>query len=171
MTEGGGLGGFPWPENCGDFDMRISRDGMWHYRGSPIGRLRLRQLFATLLQRDAAGVYWLVTPAERGRIEVEDAPFLAVELAASGSGANRELRFRTTLDHWITAGPDHPITHGTCPETGRPKPGIPLRDGLEARISRAVFHELAALAEPAPDAPDVIGVWGGGIFHPLGPAA
>ncbi len=171
IAEGGGLSGFAWPESCGSFDIRITRDGAWHYRGSLIARKRLCQLFATVLQRDDAGVYWLVTPAERGRIEVEDAPFLAVELAVSGVGRGRRLAFRTTLDHWITAGPDHPIILGSHPETGAPRPGIPLRDGLEARLSRPVFYELAALAEPGPDGSGQMGVWGGGLFHPLEPAA
>src|SRR5215469_14478900 len=58
--------------SCGDFDMRIARDGTWFYRGSPIGRKPLVKLFSTVLRRED-GEYWLVTPVERGRILVDDA--------------------------------------------------------------------------------------------------
>src|SRR5271169_3427432 len=69
------------PIDCGDLDMRIARDGTWFYHGSPIGRIALVKLFASVLRRELDGCYWLVTPAERGRIEVEDVPFLAVALS------------------------------------------------------------------------------------------
>ena len=59
--------------SCGDFDMRIARDGTWFYRGSPIGRKPLVKLFSTVLRREN-GEFWLVTPVERGRILVDDAP-------------------------------------------------------------------------------------------------
>ena len=67
-------------ESCGDFGIRIARDGTWFYLGSPIGRKPLVKLFSTVLRREDDGSYWLVTPVERGLIEVEDAPFTAVEL-------------------------------------------------------------------------------------------
>ena len=85
--------------------MRIARDGTWYYRGSPIARKPLVKLFASVLKRDAQGDYWLITPVERGRIEVEDAPFTAVELATAGSGPEQVLSFRSNLDEWVEAGP------------------------------------------------------------------
>ena len=74
------------PVECGDLPFLIRRDGTWLYRGSPIARKELVCLFASVLRRSADGAFWLQTPAERGRIEVEDAPFVAVELNWSGSG-------------------------------------------------------------------------------------
>src|SRR3984957_1822767 len=82
----------------GDLDMRIARDGTWYYRGSPIARQKLVKLFASVLRRDDDGGYSLVTPAERGRVAVEDAPFLAVELLTEGEGHQRTVSFRTNLD-------------------------------------------------------------------------
>src|SRR5262245_56327326 len=67
----------PPPVDHGDLDMKIARDGTWFYRGSPIARQRLVKLFASVLRREGDGSYWLVTPVERGRVTVEDAPFLA----------------------------------------------------------------------------------------------
>src|SRR5580692_2992826 len=82
----------------GDLDMKIARDGTWFYRGTPITRQRLVKLFASVLRREDDGSYWLVTPVERGRVAVEDAPFLAVAVNSEGSGRDRRLSFRTNLD-------------------------------------------------------------------------
>ena len=88
------------PDHCGHSDMRIARDGRWFYMGTPITRLPLVKLFATILRRDPER-YVLVTPVERVGIVVEDAPFLAVEMADVEGGA---LAFRTNLDEVIVAG-------------------------------------------------------------------
>ena len=71
------------------FQMRIARDGTWYHQGTPIRRLALAKLFATVLRREADGEYWLVTPVERGRIEVEDAPFTVVDMTVEGEGKDQ----------------------------------------------------------------------------------
>src|SRR5580704_3344618 len=111
------------PIDCGDLDMRIARDGTWFYRGSPLGRLPLVKLFASVLRREADGRYWLVTPAERGRVTVDDAPFVAVELTAEGQGREQNLIFRTNLDEIVTAGLEHPLRVETAAD-GEPRPYI-----------------------------------------------
>ena len=128
--------------------MRIARDGTWFYHGSPIGRKRLVRLFATVLKREPDGQYYLETPVEKGRIEVEDAPFVAVAVTVSGEGSDASLRFRTNLDDEITAGPDCPIRVDRDSLTGEPSPYVMVRDGLEA----------------------LFGVWSEGVFFSLGPA-
>ena len=170
--------GLPFP--VGDdrpdeqYDMRIARDGTWFYHGSPIGRIALVKLFATVLRRDDAGDFWLVTPAERGRITVEDMPFVAVEVQAAGEGGTRTLSFRTNLDEWVTAGPDHPIrvahsVAGGAELSDAPAPYILIRDRLEARIGRAVFYELVGLAEERQTPQGIeLGVWSEQTFFPLG---
>lgn len=155
------------------YDIRIARDGTWYYHGSPIGRPAMVKLFATVLRRDAAGDFWLITPAERGRIIVEDAPFTAVAVEMEGEGPDQTLTFRTNLDEMVTAGADHPIRVRTDPETGEPNPYILVRGGadapLEARINRAVFYELVDRAEPkATERGTEIGLWSKGIYFPLG---
>lgn len=168
MEEGGGLSGFAWPEHEQEFGLSIDRDGTWRHRGDPIRREKLVKLFATVLQRDEDGVYWLVTPGERGRVEVEDAPFVAVELDAESVVGT--LRFRTNLDHWVAAGPDHPIRVEEDPETREPSPYLLVRDRLEALIARSVFYELVERAEERRDdaGRTVLGVESGGAFFPLG---
>jgi hypothetical protein len=156
------------PPDCGPIPMRIAADGTWHYRGSPIGRERLVRLFASILRQEADGSFVLVTPVEKMTIEVEDAPFLAVELAAEGTGRDRRLVLRTNVGDVVTAGPDHPLR---VAEEGGHRGFVPyvrVRGRLEARFTRPLALELADLAEPAPDDPDRLGVWSGGAFFPLG---
>jgi len=163
-----GAAGARRPIDCGDLDMRIARDGTWYYRGSPIGRLPLVKLFASVLRREADGGYWLVTPAERGRIAVEDVPFVAVELTAIGEGRDQQLIFRTNLDEIVTAGPDHPLRVETAP-SGEPSPYILVRCGLEARLTRAVFYELVEFADEYEIAKETqFGVWSNRTFFPIG---
>ena len=156
------------PRDLGDLDMRIARDGTWFYRGSPIGRPALVKLFASVLRREPDGCYWLVTPAERGRILVEDVPFLAVALTVTGDGREQQLIFRTNLDDIVTAGPDHPLRVETA-VSGEPAPFILIRDRLEARIARPVFYDLVELGreERVADAAH-FGVWSQGSFFRLG---
>ncbi len=149
----------------GDLDMRIDRNGVWHYLGSPIGRKALVRLFSTVLRRDDAGDYWLITPAEVGRLEVEDAPFMAVELTASGNGADRIITLRTNIDALVIVDDNHPIRVDTDPETNEPSPYLVLDGGMEARISRPVYYELVSLGE---DRNGAFGVWSCGGFFPLG---
>ena len=142
IENGGGLTGFPWPDNMRDFQMRIARDGTWYYQESPIERHKLCQLFATVLQIDENDEYWLVTPGEKGKISVDDAPFTAVEMTVQQTKEGQDLHFRTNLDHWVCADQAHPIYIEIKDETGEPSPYIMIRDGLKALITRAVFYEL-----------------------------
>src|SRR5690606_13432356 len=119
---------------------------------------------------DESGDFWLVTPAERCRIRVDDAPFIAVEMNVEGEGRNSVLSFRTNIDENVNAGPDHPLRVVTDPRTGEPSPYIYVRDGLEALIARAVFYDLVerGVEERRPDGARDFGVWSGGMFFVLG---
>jgi hypothetical protein len=162
------------PVECGDLPFLIRRDGSWLYRGSPIGRKELVCLFSSVLKREEDGSFWLETPAERGRIQVEDAPFVAVELDWSGDGQDQVLSFRTNIDQVITAGPDHPIRVAHDIITCEPTPYLNVRPGaghlaVEARINRAVYYELVALAVPEMvGCRRMLGVWSRRRFFPLG---
>jgi hypothetical protein len=162
------------PVECGDLPFLIRRDGTWLYRGSPIGRKELVCLFASVLRREADGSFWLQTPAERGRIEVEDAPFVAVELDWTGEDREQVLSFRTNVDEVITAGAEHPIRIAHDMLTCEPTPYLMVRPGVgvpavEARISRAVYYELVALGVPHyVGGRHMLGVWSCGTFFPLG---
>lgn len=158
------------PEHCGDIDIRIARDGTWFHDGSPIGRRELVRLFSTILRKDADGFH-LVTPVEKMRIAVEDAPFLAVLLRAEGEGKDQKLIFTTNVGDETVAGADNPIRVETDPGSEEPTPYVHVRRGLEAKIARAVFYQLADMAVPGEGAHQgLLGVWSGGVFFPLGRA-
>ncbi|HKT17345.1 MAG TPA: DUF1285 domain-containing protein [Stellaceae bacterium] len=156
------------PRDCGHFEIRIDRNGSWFYRGTPINRMSLARLFSTVLQRDAAGAYWLITPAECGRITVEDAPFLAVELERRGGARDQVLIFHTNLGDSVSLDAAHPLRIEIEPSNRGPRPYILVRNGLEARVVRPVFYELVELAgEERVGQTTRFGVWSKGTFFPL----
>jgi len=161
------------PFECGHFDIHIAANGSWFSHGTPIKRAGMVRLFSTVLQRDDAGTYWLVTPAERGRITVADVPFLAVELTvqhgAQDGGRDQVLIFRTNVDDTVAIDADHPLRVVTDGATGAPRPYITVRHGLEARLIRPVFYQLVELGrEERVGDTTLFGVWSKGHFFPLG---
>ena len=138
-----------------DLNMRIGRDGTWFYHGSPIARKPMVKLFASVLSRDEDGVYWLTTPVEKGRVEVDDAPFLAVGLEVGGAGRDQVLRFRTNIDDEVTADADHPIRVALDPASREPAP--------YAIVSTRISTGSKLAIEVTSDAPDGVTV------SPFGP--
>lgn len=135
------------PKRQGDSGMRIDAHGRWFHHGGEIRRPAMVRAFSSLLRRDALG-FALVTPHERLALEVEDVPFLAVEMVAERRGRESNLAFRLNTDELVIAGPDHPLRFAAGPEL---RPYLLVRDGLEARLTRPLAYELAehALAEDA----------------------
>lgn len=153
------------PSHCGHSAMRIARDGRWFHEGSPINRPELVRLFSTILRREPDGRFVLVTPGELLDIDVEDAPFLAVEMTGEGEGRDRRLAFRLNTGDLVVAGPDHPLRFADAADPDGPHPYLRVRGGLEALLARPVYYELAelALAEDA----DPPGLWSDGVFFPF----
>lgn len=158
------------PPLNGTMDLRITRDGIWHHEGRPIQREALVRLFASVLRYDSDGYYYLVTPVEKWRIQVDDAPFLAIRLDAAGIGHEQRLLFTTNLGDQVNAGPTHPLRVEYRSPGGEPSPYIHVRGRLRALLTRAVFLELVELGEerPAPNGGRDYGVWSEGIFFSLG---
>jgi hypothetical protein len=150
---------------CGDIGLRIARDGTWFYQDSPIERKTLVKLFASVLRREGDGSYWLVTPVEKVPIEVEETPFVVVEMWSEGSGESRRLMFRTNVGDVLTADPEHPLDLAGA-EAEHKAPRILVRDGLTARLAHHVYYELAGMATQG-GAPGVLGVWSAGNFFPF----
>ncbi len=157
------------PGFCGDIDMRITRDGAWHYLGTPIGRKEMVKLFSTVLRYDEDGKYYLVTPVEKLGIKVDDAPFVAVEMVRNGQGRNQTLSFRTNVDDWVIADQDHPVRVEFDPKTKEPSPYILVRDDLQALINRPVFYQLVEIAEPTKNKGRTrLSVWSSGRRFDIG---
>lgn len=160
------------PPFCGDIDMEIRADGTWFYLGTPIGRAPLVRLFSTVLRKDEDGRTYLVTPVEKVGIRIVDAPFLAVEMNASGNGETQSLTFRTNVGDVVEAGPEHPLRFVIAGENSELKPYLLVRGRLEALVSRAMMYELVGLGETIEmDGTDMFAVRSGGVVFPVMPAS
>ncbi len=158
------------PPYCGELDIRIARDGTWFYLGTPIGRVELVRLFASILKREGDDFY-LVTPVEKVRIRVDDAPFTAVDFTASGDGREQVLTFETNLGERVAAGPAHPLRFVLDPADGAPAPYVEVRAGLEALIDRKSLFRLVELGRHEDHAGGRwFGLWSGGRFFPIQPS-
>ena len=155
------------PPFCGDLDMQIRRDGTWFYEGTPIGRPELVKLFSTILWREG-DKYYLVTPVEKVGLQVDDAPFVAVDFDVTGEGEAQVLTFTTNVDDQAKAGEAHPIRVVRDPETGEPSPYVLIRRNLEALIDRKSFYRLVELGVHHEG---WFGVWSGGAFFQIIPSA
>jgi len=152
------------PEHCGEIDIVIRKDGVWFHEGTPIGREALVRLFSTVLRKDPDGIH-LVTPVEKMKITVEDAPFIAVRVDRVGE----TLNFLTNVGDEVAAGPENAIRVEVGAD-GEPRPYLHVRRGLEALIARPVFYELVEMAQEreTPQGP-TLGVSSQGAWFAVGP--
>lgn len=128
------------PQRSGDSDMKILADGTWLHQGDPIKREAMVRAFSGLMKRDEDGQHWLVTPFEQLTIEVEDAPFIAVDCEVVES----DLAFRLNTDDLVVAGPDNALRVAGDPDT--PAIYLHVRRGCEARLNRSTYAQLAEIA-------------------------
>ncbi|WP_322515770.1 DUF1285 domain-containing protein [Rhodopseudomonas palustris] len=157
------------PPFCGDLDMRIAGDGTWFYLGTPIGRPALVRLFSTVLKREN-GKHFLVTPVEKVGIKVDDAPFLAVEMAKDEDTRGRLLRFRTNVDDWVDCDADHRLRFEAA-EDGGMVPYLHVRADLWAKVTRALYYDLVDIGEErVVDGRPKFGIASGGAFFAMADA-
>ena len=157
------------PPYCGEIDMRIATDGTWFYQKTPIGRMPLVKLFASVLKREGDR-HFLVTPVEKCGITVDDAPFLAVEMRVETTGTET-LHFRTNVDDWVACGADNALRFEVEPGTGGLKPYLHVRRDLWAKVTRALFYDLVARGEERDvGGRRMFGVGSGDVFFPMAPA-
>src|SRR5438552_5378702 len=156
------------PPFCGDIDMRIAQDGTWFYMNSPIGRKSLVNLFASIMRHDEDGKYYLVTPAEKCGITVDDAPFVAIRMTAEGKGPDQVIAFETNTDDVVTIDDRHPLRVAGEAGTGGLKPYALVRDRLEALVSQTLFYDLVARGTVAETGGEPwFGVWSCRRFWPM----
>lgn len=153
------------PAYCGEAGFEILKDGTWLHQGTRITREPMKRLFASILRKDADGETYLVTPVEKIRVLVEDAPFLAIRADRAGEGAEQTLIFTTEVGDVVKAGPENPIR--VAYDGDEPRPYVLVRGRLEARILRAPFYEMVEWAETREGK---LGVWSGGVWFELGAA-
>ncbi len=135
------------PPLSGDIDIRIGREGHWFHNGDEIGRENLVSLFSSVIKREA-DEYFLVTPAEKWRIQVEDLPFYITELEVIEKDGEQALVFTSSTGVTVIADRDHPVSIEQAADGEQILPAVLVRDGMYGRISRPVYYELAVLAQP-----------------------
>ncbi len=153
------------PAYCGELDLVIRRDGVWVHEGTPIGRAKLVRLFSTVIRKEGDR-YFLVTPAEKLGITVEEAPFTAVLMRTEQGQQGPTIIFTTNVGDEVAAGPSNILTYRETP-IGR-APFVRVRGNLDALVSRSVFYDLVRLGETRDiDGEAMFGVASSGAFFPF----
>jgi hypothetical protein len=159
-----------WNPSCtGTIPIRIAANGQWYHEEQLIRRPALVRLFASILRREEDGEFYLVTPVEKLRIQVDEYPFVAVLVEVDEVGAQPVLRFTLNTGDHVAAGPAHRLW--VEERQGAPLPLLEVRPGLHARLARSVFYDLVERASLLQgEDGEVIALSSQGEVFVLGPA-
>lgn len=156
------------PTQCADSQMRIARDGRWYHQGGLIEKPALVQLFSRLLRREGEH-YFLITPVEKLSIEVEDAPFVSIDVDVQTTGGEQAVYVTTNLGDTVLVSAEHPLHVETDPDTQEPSPYVSIGNNLAVLLQRSDFYQLVDCAEERVlDGQRVMGVCSQGEFYALG---
>ena len=128
------------PPYCGEIPIRIDGDGCWYYQGSEIKRQALVKLFASVLVKEDDD-YFLITPAEKVKIDVDDAPFMVVDWEQRTEDGESLLLLTTNIGDTLVLSSEHPL---------QIKDGVPyvvMPRELEAKVHRNVFYQWVSIAQ------------------------
>ena len=151
------------PPLCENVSMRIDRSGKWYFMDSPIGRERMVNLFSRVLRKDDDD-YFLVTPVEKIKLEVEDKPFVIIDFEIINKGDEQIVTFKTNTDEIFEVNKDHPISIEYKDEN-EPSPYVIVRKNLEGLINRNVYYKLIENCE---EIDNNFGIYSSGVFFRLG---
>ena len=171
------------PKDVADMDLVIKANGEWWHEGGQMTRESLVSLFATILwKEDNNGIieYFLKTPVQKIRIQVEDAPLLINDVGIVNEGNNRWLEFTTTTGDVVRLDDEHTITLKAYNPTGNDtidqqtamdmqvRPYMPVRNGLDALIGRNTFYHLTEIGElTEQNGETILTLQSGGKFYEL----
>ena len=141
------------PEVEKDIDMEVLPDGTWNYMGTPILRRRLIHLFASVLRKEGDD-YFLVTPLEKCRIRVLDVPFQIILMNVIGEGTLQSLEITTDMGETVVVDSEHPLR--MIHRNDESIPYVMIRAGMEGRMNRNVYYQLAGLLT---EREGELGVW------------
>jgi len=133
------------PSQLGSIDIRIAADGNWYHEERPFRRQALVKLFASVLHREGENFY-LRPPAEKLKIRVDDAPFVASLVEIIIENKHQAIVFTTNLGDRVVLDENHPLRIVIDQQSQAPRPYVHCRDGLDALISRSAFFDLINLA-------------------------
>lgn len=154
------------PSRAGEIDIRIASDGVWFYQGEEMQRESVVRLLSRILRKDSDG-YYLVTPSEKMKISVDDAPFVVTMMDVEAENTEQKIHFSTQTGDYFTLSAEHPL-EVVYSDSGEPKPYVKVRHDLLAKINRSVYYELAERVVPSEQDEEKFGVWSRGEFFLLG---
>ncbi|WP_441003776.1 DUF1285 domain-containing protein [Pseudocolwellia agarivorans] len=128
------------PPYCGEIDIKIKANGDWFYNNSIFKRLPLVKLFASVIKKEAED-YFLVTPVEKVKITVEQAPFVLTQWQWQDA-EQTIMTVRTNVEDEFILNEDHPL--------GIDEQGdlmVTVRRNLKAKVHRNVFYQWADIAK------------------------
>ena len=161
------------PEQVADMDLIIKANGEWWHEGGHMTRESLVSLFATILWKEESNgtvEYFLKTPVQKLRIQVEDVPLLINDVGIVNEDNNSWLEFTTTTGDVVRLDDEHPIRLNTYIADGSSdanndnsvntheenkrsqtdtqiRPYMEVRNGLTALIGRNAFYHLTDIGE------------------------
>ncbi len=151
------------PPLSGDLDMLINRRGEWIHEGAMIQREALVRLFASVLRREDDGCYYLVSPVEKWRIEVEEEPFIVTMMDITSQAHNKMLSFETNVGHRIQLTELGQLRF--LPQSdGGEIPSLGLPHGLTAKMARSVYYQFCQQIE---ERDGEFGVWSDNKWFPV----
>jgi len=149
------------PPYCGEIDIHIKANGDWFYNGTIFKRLPLVKLFASVLIKEVryeinsdveseleneVEDYFLVTPVEKVKIKVDDAPFIITQWQwlnnESPKNNDRNMQVSTNLDDELILDAQHPLI-----VTKEGDMYVTVRRNLQAKVHRNVYYQWVDEAE------------------------
>jgi len=122
------------------FHIKIKSNGEWLYKNNLIKKKALIKLFSSVLVVDEKGNFYLETPAEKGKIEVEDSPFVITNFVIKDLNKNQEIIFKTNIDEEIVLSKKNPLFYKKYKQSFIPY--IVIRKNINAKILRSIYYQL-----------------------------
>ena len=122
------------------FPIKIKSNGEWLYQNTLIKKKTIIKLFSSVLVADEKGNFYLETPAEKGKIEVEDSPFVITSFVIKGLNKNQEIIFKTNIDEEIVLSKKNSLFYKKYKQSFIPY--VVIRKNINAKILRSVYYQL-----------------------------
>jgi hypothetical protein len=132
------------PPYCGEIDLQVKSNGDWFSGGTVFKRLSLVKLFASVLLREVEtdrDEYFLVTPVEKVKITVDDAPFVLTQWEWLDEKKSI-MTVSTNVDDEFVLDEMHPLTINDNGELY-----VLVRRNLQAKVHRNIYYQWADLAK------------------------
>ena len=122
------------------FPIKIKSNGECLYQNTIIKKKALIKLFSSVLVADGKGNFYLETPAEKGKIQVEDSPFIIISFDIKSLNKNQEIIFKTNIGEEIVLSKKNFLFYKKYKQSFIPY--IVIRKNINAKILRSVYYQL-----------------------------